>query len=377
MSARRSRRSTDNRGVNAVVTRRRWLWALAALLLLGLAALVGLRIAMRELPARVAAALGPRASVESIELGWTGVQVRGLVVRGAAGRWPSAHELRAERVTIRPALSSLWQPGWSLSHVSVDGGYLALLRTRDGKLRVLPSLLDDRPAAQGGKAAAGKPALRIQSVALRDVSLDIFDATVARGGPPHRLRLTKLRADVGPLALPALDERIDIDLEATLRGSARDGRLALAGHLTPATRDADLKLDAKGLDLVVLQPYLLKSGEASVKSGTLDLSARAKASQQRLHAPGKLVLHDLDLQSGGGVIGTFGGVPRQAVLAAMTRDGRIELDFTLEGRIDDPKFSINELFAARFAVGLAEKLGVSLGGVVEGVGNVIKGLLGR
>jgi hypothetical protein len=360
------------------VTRRRWIWALVAALLLALAVLVALRVAMRQLPARVAEALGPRASVKAIELGWTGVHVRGLVVRGAAGRWPSEHELRAELVTIRPALSSLWRSGWRLSHVGVEGGYVALLRTRDGKLSVLPSLFDGKAAPKGGTpGAAGAPALHIQSLVLREVSLDVFDATVVRGGPPHRLRLAGLRADVGPLALPTLDERIDIDLQATLRGSQRDGRLALSGQLTPATRDADLKVDAKGLDLLVLQPYLLKSGEASVKGGTLDLSARARASQQRLHAPGKLVLHDLDLQTGGGMLGTFGGVPRQAVLAAMTRDGKIELDFTLEGRIDDPKFSINELFAARFAVGLAEKLGVSLGGVVEGVGNVIKGLLGR
>ncbi len=364
--------------MSTIVTRRRWMWALGTALLLGLAALVALRVAMRQLPTRVAEALGPRASVESIELGWTGVHVRGLVVRGAAGRWPSEHELRADRVTLRPALSSLWRSGWRLSHVGVEGGYLALLRTRDGKLSVLPSLLDPKAGGKGeGTGAHHKTAVRIESLVLREVSLDVFDATVARGGPPHRLRLTRLRADVGPLALPSLDERIDIDLQATLRGSQRDGRLTLSGRLTPALRDADLKLDARGLDLLVLQPYLLKSGEASVKSGTLDLSAHAKASAQRLHAPGKLVLNDLDLQSGGGVFGTFGGVPRQAVLAAMTRDGKIELDFTLEGRIDDPKFSINEIFAARFAVGLAEKLGVSLGGVVEGVGNVIKGLLGR
>jgi hypothetical protein len=38
---------------------------------------------------------------------------------------------------------------------------------------------------------------------------------------------------------------------------------------------------------------------------------------------------------------------------------------------------INELFAARFAVGVAEKLGAPLGGLVEGVGSVIKGLFGR
>lgn len=354
--------------------------ALGALLVLAVALFVALQLAMRQLPARVAEALGPRASVASIELGWTGVQVRGLVVRGAPGRWPAEHELRADLVTIRPSLASLWRPGWRFSRIAVEGGYLALLRTRDGKLTVLPSLLHDKPAARAGKGggdATPPTSLRIDSLVLRDVALDVFDATVARGAAPHRLRLQRLRADVGPLALPALDERADIDLEATLRGSQRDGRLALSGRLTPATREADLQLDAKGLDLVVLQPYLLKSGEASVKGGTLDLAVRAKASQQRLQAPGRLVLHDLDLQSGGGVIGTFGGVPRQAVLAAMSRDGKIELDFTLEGRIDDPKFSINELFAARFAVGLAEKLGVSLGGVVEGVGNVIKGLFGR
>ena len=63
--------------------------------------------------------------------------------------------------------------------------------------------------------------------------------------------------------------------------------------------------------------------------------------------------------------------------AAMSRVGRVELAFTQEGRLDDPKFSLNELFAARSAVGLAEKLGVSLGAMVEGVGSIVKGLFGR
>ena len=61
----------------------------------------------------------------------------------------------------------------------------------------------------------------------------------------------------------------------------------------------------------------------------------------------------------------------------MKRDGRIDVSFTLEGRVDDPAFSINDNLATKLASGLAEALGVSLGGVVEGVGNVLKGLLGR
>jgi hypothetical protein len=98
---------------------------------------------------------------------------------------------------------------------------------------------------------------------------------------------------------------------------------------------------------------------------------------QRLNAPGRVTLTGLELAPAPGPLGTFAGVPRAAVLAAMARNGRIEVAFTLEGRLDDPAFSLNESLATRIAGGLAESLGVSLGGVVEGVGSVIKGLFGR
>jgi hypothetical protein len=361
-------------GMTARPRARRGLQVAAALLLVLALARVALRLALRGLPAQVAAALGPRASVDAIELGWTGVQLHGLVLRGAGARWPAAHELRAERVTVRPALSSLWRSGWTIGRLEVERATLVLLRTREGRIVATPSLLERGAAPARG---AGTP-LRIERLVLRDVVLELHDASVVpRGAAPHRLRLTGTQGEIGPLVLPALDEAMSIDLEARFDGARRDGRLKLAGRLTPAAREADLKLDAKGLDLVALQPYLLKSGESRIAAGTLDLALQARAQRQRLHAPGRLTLRGLELQPGGGLVGTFAGVPRQAVLAAMSRDGAIELEFTLEGRVDDPRFSLNEVFAARFAFGLAERLGVSLGGVVEGVGSVIKGLLGR
>ncbi len=360
---------------------RHWIVALAALALLATTAALAFQLALRRLHAGIETALGPRATLAEVSLGWTGVELRGLRIRALPGRWPAADELSAERVRVVPSLASLWRGGWHLHSVSVEGARVSLLRTRDGRLRVLPALLEREPAGTAGATAANDRRavqVRIGELRLRDAAIDFHDASIAGArGAPHRIRLDPLHADVGPLALPALDERAAVSIRATLKGPQRNGTLSLQGQLTPATRDADLTLKAKGLDLVALQPYLLRSNEAAVRRGTLDLSVDARVDGQRLNAPGRLTLTELDLASGGGVLGSFAGVPRQAVLAAMSRDGRIELAFTLEGRLDAPTFSLNELFAARFAVGLAEQLGVRLGGVVEGVGSVIKGLFGR
>ena len=358
-------------------SRRRWTAAFVVVVLLLLVLLAAVQLALRRLPALVAESLGPRARVGTIEAGWHGVVVRDLVLQADRARWPVEHELRADRVTVVPVWSSLWGGPWRVARLEIDGGYLSMQRMRDGRLLVVPSLGGSSIAAARGAAAAAAPHVRLEAITLRGVTLDLFDVSVGAPGKPHRVRLTDVSADVGPLALPALDERMRVEIAAVFKGLQRDGRLTVSGQLTPARREAQLAIRAQGLDLRALQPYLMRRGEGSVERGTLDLKVDAKAARQQLHAPGHMVLQGLELASGDGLLATFGGVPRQAVLAAMTRDGRIELDFTLEGRLDDPKFSINEVFAARFAVGLAEKLGVSLGGVVEGVGNAIKGLFGR
>ena len=341
--------------------------ALAALLL---AAALAFQFALRHLRTGIEQALGPRASVEALSLGWSGVEITGLRIRGERG-WPAADELRAERVRVVPEATSLFGDTWRVRRIEIEGAYVSLLRSRDGRLRVLPSLLERAAAPAAGPA----PAVRIGQVRLRGAAVEFFDASVRR--PAHRLRLQQLDAEVGPLALPALDRPVGIDLKGRLDGPQRDGTVTITGHLTPATRDAELQARLAGVDLIALQPYLLRVNEGGVRRGTLDLRLSATVAKNRLHAPGTLTLTGLELGSGGGLLGTFAGVPRQAVVAAMSRDGRIELKFTLEGRLDDPSFSLNEALALRTAAGLAERLGVSVRGVVEGVGSVLGGLLGR
>ena len=317
-------------------TARRLAITLAVLAALVIAIVIGLRVATQQLQSRLVQTLGPRASIGELSAGWTGIEVRELRIKAPPG-WPAADELRAERVRVVPDLRSLFGGPWRVASVTVDGGYVSMLRTRDGRMRLLPALLEEKRSeakVEQPVVDSGKPLLEIASVKLRDASLAFFDASVRQ--PPHAMHLEQLKLDAGPFVLPTLDKAIQIELEGLFKGTQqRDGTLSISGELTPTTRDA------------------------------------------ALHAPGQLTLIGLELNSGGGLLGTFAGVPRQAVLAAMSDKGRIDVKFTLDGRLDDPSFSLNESFATRIASGLAESLGVSVSGVVKGVEGVVKGLFGK
>lgn len=358
--------------------------AIAALVLavLGCLSLLGLRFAVAQLQEQITAVLGPRASLAALETDWSGIELRELRIRAAPG-WPAQDELRARRVRVEPELRSLFGGPWRIARIKVEGGYLSALRTRDGRLRLLPALLEEqqqRPQGGGDDQAGAPLQLQIDQVRLDDATLAFFDASVRRG-PPLPLRVEGLQVEAGPLVLPALDRAIALKLEGRFKSSATaaqpDGRLAIEGEFTPATQDAQLQARFSGVDLVALQPYLLKVSETGVRRGTLDLVLQARVRERRLLAPGQLTLRRLELAGDGGLLDTFAGVPRQAVLAALTRDDKLEVKFTLEGRLDDPGFSLNESLATKVASGLAEGLGVSLSGVVKGLGGVVKGLFGR
>lgn len=357
--------------------RRKIVLAVVVALLGGLA--FAYHLAVQRLNGALLQALGPRATVGAIELGWTGLTVTDLHVAAAPG-WPADQELHATRVRVRPDLASLFG-GWRIQRIEIDDARIVLLRGRDGKLSVLPGVLGGpRKTPAAPASAASTPSttrITIDHLALNRVQVDLFDASLPNQKTPHHVQLADLNARLDHLVAPAFDEPIAITLQALFKGPTQDGRLAIDGDLTPATRDANLKIRLNGADLLALQPYLLKVADGGIKKGLLDLELDARVQRQQLKAPGQVVLTGLQLASGPGVMDRFAGMSRQAALSALERKGRIEMKFTLEGRLDDPSFSINDSLAKRFASGLAESLGVSMSGVVEGVGEMVKGLFGR
>lgn len=337
---------------------------------------LGLRLAAQRLHAVVLEALGPQAHIGRIELGWSAVELHDLTIAARPGSgWPEPNEGAARRVRIEPDLRSLL-PGqpWRLHAVEVEGAQLTMWRRRDGSLSVLPSLLARPPGASapGTAPASAVAQVVVGAVRLREGRLDYFDATL--GAPPHRLVLSQLRAEVGPLVLPQPAGPVPLQLEARLDGPSRQGTVQLGGRIDTPPRNGQLTLKLRGVDLLALQPYLLKRGDSSLRGGALDLDLDATLVAGQLKAPGKVTLSQLRWRDDGGSIA---GVPRALLTKVLEREGRIELKFTLAGRMDDPAFSVNENLSARFAAGLAETLGVSVQGVVQGVGGVLKGLLGR
>lgn len=370
------------------VRSRRWLIVTLLVLLLGGVALAAAFFAAAQmLKGRIGQALGADAEVARIALGWNGVAIEGLRLPAPrSGGWPAADQLRAARVVVVPQLRDLLSGSVRIASVTVEGGYLSLLRTRDGRLSVLPGLLEPATRAQrtGAAPAIVMPPIEIGEIRLAGAAIELFDATVRK--PPHKLRLERIDATLADLRLPALTGASRLAVDGIVKGVRQDGRLQLDGRVEFATRELDLTLRLHDVDLVALQPYLIKASETGVRRGTLDLALHSTVQRRRLHAPGRLVLSGLELAPGAS---TFMGMPQQLVVAALkNRKDRIEIEFALDGDLDDPRFSINESLAVRVAAAVAESLGVSIeslvrgvgslgGGAVKGLGDALGGLLAR
>ena len=368
--------------MNFLATYRRLLLVGAALVAVALGIVI---FAAHDARHRILQALGPRTTVGSISLNYPTVTLHDVHVAAsdAPGAWPANEEFDAQEVAVDITAASLWayrrgEP-LAIADVRVRDGTLVMLRTPD-HLTILPALRDtsraQAAALQASQAVAPgetATALVIEHISFERMAVDLHDATLP-DGKTHKLHFEQVHGTVGGLALPKLARPIALDLQGVLKGVERDGQVSIKGSLTPAAHDANLAIRLAGVDMIALQPYLLKFGERAVRHGTLDLAMDVSVANRQAHAPGQLTITGLEFGDAEG--GTFAGVERRAVLAALKRDGRIALKFTLEGRTDDPKFKLDESLALRVAAGLGEAVGVSVKGVVEGVGSVIKGLLG-
>ncbi|GAA5167051.1 DUF748 domain-containing protein [Viridibacterium curvum] len=351
---------------------------LIALPLLAVLAIGAYYAALHLLRTQIVEALGNTGEVGEIRIGFSRIEIDGVRIRASSSGWPTQDELRAVRVYVTPDLRSLLGGRIAVLRVDIEDAALTVLRNRAG-MKIVPALLDKTKKIadkRGGDAARGKGLqVHIGHIALRNSRVDFFDATL--GGKTHHIPLEALSLDLGDLELPALDARSALDVEAQVGGQ---GRLKLNGWLVASTLDADLRLRLADTPVKLVEPYLFRKPYGDVKAGTLTLDVRSKVDKRRLAAPGHLALKGLEL---GGVV----GITREAAalfarskgLDADTRRP-VALDFTVQGNLDDSRFSLNEAIYAQAGMAVIQLFG--LGGSAQdkaggNLGSQVEGAVGR
>jgi Domain of Unknown Function (DUF748) len=357
---------------------KRWAVVAGGVLLVLIVVVVGaLQFAQREVKARVIAALGPLGSAETIDVGLTSVHLTNVLLK-APPDWPAGDPLRADEITLTPDIRDLIARRMHIRNVVVRGFDIAVLRTKDGTIRLMPNLREtvNQSGTEASGAAASIPREKqIDHISFEQGNFHFYDMTV--GPPAFKVTVSDANATVDNLHLPTLTDPTHVNVTGSIKGPAHTGTVSFGGWIKVASKDSQTTSKLRGVDIVMLDPYLIKKAgaKAQVTGGTVDLTVDSTVSNYQLHAPGTLTIHNLQLAESGNPLDTFMSIPTKAAVAALkSHNGDITLHFVLDGNLRDPKFSVQEGLMKRIGNGFAKALGVSVEDVAKGAGETVKGL---
>ncbi|ASV98004.1 DUF748 domain-containing protein [Paraburkholderia aromaticivorans] len=357
---------------------KRWAVAVGGALLVLIVAVVGaFRYAQHEIKERVIAALGPLGSAETIDVGLTSVRLTNVLLKSPPG-WPAGDPLKADEITLTPDIRDLLARRMHVRNVVVRGFDIAVLRTKDGAIRLMPNLrqtVNQSDTEASGTAASTPREKQVDHIKFEHGNFHFYDMTV--GPPAFKVTVSDANATVDNLRLPALTEPTTVDVTGSIKGPAHTGTVSFGGWIKIASKDSQTTSKLHGVDVVMLDPYLIKKAgaKAQVTGGTVDMTVESTVRNYRLHAPGTLTVHNLQLADSGNPLDTFLSIPTKAAVAAFkTHNGDITLHFVLDGDLRDPKFSVQEGLMKRIGTGFAKALGVSVEDVAKGAGETVKGL---
>ncbi|HYS62636.1 MAG TPA: DUF748 domain-containing protein [Paraburkholderia sp.] len=360
---------------------KRWIVAMSGVLLVLIVAAIGaLQFAQREVKEHVVAALGPLGSAENIRIGLTSVHLTHVLLKAPPG-WPAGDPLRADEIIITPDIRDLVARRMHIRSVVVRGFDMSVFRSKDGTIRLLPNLRQSLNAGDKDNDDAGRSAAPVSREKLVDHirfeqgNFHFYDMTV--GPPAFKVTVSNANATVDHLRLPALSEPTTVDVTGSIKGPAHTGTVSFGGWIKVASKDSQTISKLRGVDVAMLDPYLLKKAgaKAQVTGGTVDLTVESTVRNYQLHAPGTVTVHNLQLAENDNPLDTFMSIPTKAAVAALkARNDDITLHFVLDGNLRDPKFSVQESLMTRIAAGFAKALGVSVEGVAKGAGETVKGL---
>ncbi len=350
-------------------------------LLIGLPLLVAVLVgsyflALNVLKQQIVAALGQTGEMSELRVNFSHIEIDNLRIKASRAAWPTTDEFRADRVRVSPDLRSLLSGSIVIHSIAVENAAITVLRAPGG-MKILPALLDKPTKGESTAAPGLGPKIHINRITLTNSRVDFFDATVA--AKHLHIPLDQIELKLQDLSLPAMNEAVALQMKARVAGQ---GQLDLSGSLVPVNLDSDMRLKLSGVPVKLLEPYLFKGKAGDIKGGGLALNMHVKVAQRKLNSPGHMTLTQLEL-------GGLTGFAREAAAAFARAKGLdadtkrpVDMDFTLQGNLDDSRFSLNDTIYAQGGLAVLKLIG--LGGASNntenqgaGIVNAIQGLFGK
>ena len=346
---------------------------IAAIALVAIAVVIvgGLHYAARTIEDTVIEALGPESEIGEVRVRLTDVELVGIKV-GAPKGWPADTALRAKRVVLQPKLSQIFSDQIELTEVLIEDAYISAARPRQGGgLRVMPGLARKAKDAKKKEGEDTRSA-DIRVVRFRNCVVHLYDASA--GVKPLRVRIEGVNGTVKGIEVPGLGARTEIDLQGSLPGPAHRGAITVRGWVELETKSSELTVQVRGADLALFEPYVVRKTKAGIDSGTFDLAMQTKVRNNVLSAPGTLTVHSLKFEQADSPLDAIASLPRRAAIGAVAdKDENITIEFTLQGDLDDPKFSLAGEGAIKTGLAIVKAFGLSFEGLVRAIYLLING----
>lgn len=244
----------------------------------------------------------------------------------------------------------------------VEASYEPLvLRVREARLAEPAATLRIGPEGQSNLARLMKPqapepparptseresvsTMAIDLFALERGSASVRDTSIE---PPFLLQLESASGRLENLSTaPASEGRLS--MEATLAGYAP---LEMQGTITPlhAHPAFDITMAVKGLGLPLFSAYVKRYIGYEVKKGTATLDVNYKLKRKKIDGQNTLVLDEFVLGDRAEGTPTIQAPIKLALALLRGADERITLDFSVSGRIDNPRFSMGAMVTQAIA----------------------------
>ncbi|MFC1813947.1 DUF748 domain-containing protein [Thermodesulfobacteriota bacterium] len=251
----------------------------------------------------------------------------------------------------------------NIDNVALTGHYTQLIINPDGSVNVNTVIpwdkFEDKPEPGRSEDVTKElktsplPEINIHTVTLQNGAIHFVDRLTR---PNFETDLLELGGRISNLSSDNRS-RADVYLKGV---SGTSSPLEITGKINPLSESlfADMRMVFKDIQLSPFSPYSGKYIGYIIQKGSLTLELDYKLIEQKLQGSNRIFLDQLTLGDKVDSPDATSLPVRLAISLLKDRNGRIELDFPVEGNLNNPEFNISKLVLTVFT-NLVSKIATS------------------